>query len=124
MSGPEGRNADTRALVTGGAQGIGYAIAEALVDEGCKAVALVGRSREKGNRAAARLHALGAEAVFIGADISDAAQCRRAMEAALGHFGTLNALANAAATSAGRCWRPARSFSTPSSTPTSKARCS
>lgn len=100
MSRLEGRNADTRALVTGGAQGIGYAIAEALVDEGCKAIALVGRSREKGDEAAARLRALGAEAIFIGADISRVEQCRHAMEQALRHFGALNALVNAAATSA------------------------
>ena len=39
----KGRNADTRAIVTGGAQGIGFAVAETLVDEGCRALALVGR---------------------------------------------------------------------------------
>lgn len=100
MNGLEGRNADTRALVTGGAQGIGYAVAEALVDEGCKVIALLGRNREKGDKAAARLRAMGAEAIFIGADISSVEQCRHAIEHALEHFGTLNALVNAAATSA------------------------
>lgn len=100
MSDLNKRNASTRALVTGGAQGIGYAIAEALVDEGCEAIALLGRNREKGDKAAARLRAMGAQAIFISADISSVEQCRHAMGHALEHFGTLNALVNAAATSA------------------------
>lgn len=100
MSGLNERNSTTRAIVTGGAQGIGFAVAEALVDEGCKAVALIGRSRDKGEKAAARLQAKGADAIFISADVSSVADCKRAVETALAHFGTLNALVNAAATSA------------------------
>jgi NAD(P)-dependent dehydrogenase (short-subunit alcohol dehydrogenase family) len=94
------RNARTRALVTGGGQGIGFAVAERLVAEGCRAVALVGRNEEKGARAVAALEAAGAEAIFIGADVSKADDCARAVTTALEAFGTLNALVNAAATSA------------------------
>lgn len=100
MNGLTDRNAETRAIVTGGAQGVGFAVAEALADEGCKALALVGRSREKGERAAAALAEKGVDAIFIAADVSSVADCRRAVDMALAHFGTVNALVNAAATSA------------------------
>lgn len=45
MRAKPGRNAATSAIVTGGAQGIGFAVAEALAEEGCRTLALVGRYR-------------------------------------------------------------------------------
>ncbi|TIM31429.1 MAG: SDR family oxidoreductase [Mesorhizobium sp.] len=100
MNGSAGRNSETRAIVTGGAQGIGFAVAEALADEGCRALALVGRSREKGDKAVAALAKGGVDAIFISADVSVVADCKRVVETAIAHFGTVNALVNAAATSA------------------------
>jgi NAD(P)-dependent dehydrogenase (short-subunit alcohol dehydrogenase family) len=94
------RNRDTRAIVTGGAQGIGLAIATRLVEEGCRAVTLVGRSAEKGARAVAELEKLGAEAIFVSADVSDPGDCEKAVAAALKRFGSVNALVNAAGSSA------------------------
>ncbi|MER8952806.1 SDR family oxidoreductase [Mesorhizobium sp. M0833] len=100
MNGSAGRNSETCAIVTGGAQGIGFAVAEALADEGCRALALIGRSQEKGDKAVATLKRAGVDAIFISADVSEVADCKRAVEMAIGHFGTVNALVNAAATSA------------------------
>lgn len=100
MNGSAGRNSETRAIVTGGAQGIGFSVAKALADEGCRALALVGRSREKGDKAVAALAKDGVEAIFISADVSVVADCKRVVETAIAHFGTVNALVNAAATSA------------------------
>ncbi|RWK43609.1 SDR family oxidoreductase [Mesorhizobium sp.] len=100
MNGSAGRNSETRAIVTGGAQGIGFAVAEALADEGCRALALVGRSREKGDKAVAAFAKDGVDAIFISADVSVVADCKRVVETAIAHFGTVNALVNAAATSA------------------------
>ncbi|BCH13543.1 MULTISPECIES: SDR family oxidoreductase [unclassified Mesorhizobium] len=100
MNGSAGRNSETRAIVTGGAQGIGFAVAETLADEGCRALALVGRSREKGDKAVAALAKNGVDAIFISADVSVVADCKRVVETAIAHFGTVNALVNAAATSA------------------------
>lgn len=100
MSEAERRNSGTRAIVTGGAQGIGFAVARQLVAEGCKAIALVGRSKEKGAAAVAQLEKLGAEAIFISADISEPSNCLRAVDEATKHFGTINGLVNAAASSA------------------------
>lgn len=94
------RNANTRAIVTGGAQGVGFAVARQLVEEGCKAITLVGRSKEKGAAAVAKLEAMGTEALFVSADVSNPDDCARAVEAATKRFGVINGLVNAAATSA------------------------
>ena len=95
-----GRNAATSAIVTGGAQGIGFAVTEALAEEGCRALALVGRDRAKGERAVASLQAKGADAIFIAADLSSVADCRRVVATAVERLRSVNALVNAAATSA------------------------
>ncbi len=94
------RNSTTRALITGGAQGIGFAVAKQLAQESCQAIALVGRSKEKGAAAVAELEKIGAEAIFISADVSDPADCTKAVEAAVKRFGPINGLVNAAASSA------------------------
>jgi len=73
MNGSAGRNHETRAIVTGGAQGIGFAVAEALADEGCRALALIGRSQEKGDKAVAHFKKAGVDAIFISADVSKVA---------------------------------------------------
>ncbi|HWK67406.1 MAG TPA: SDR family oxidoreductase [Rhizobiaceae bacterium] len=94
------RNAGTRAIVTGGAQGIGFAVARQLVTEGCKALVLVGRSPDKGSLAVTALEKLGAEAIFVTADMSKPDECEGAVEAGLKRFGSINGLVNAAASSA------------------------
>jgi NAD(P)-dependent dehydrogenase (short-subunit alcohol dehydrogenase family) len=93
------RNGDTRAIVTGGGQGIGFAVARRLVAEGCRKLVLVGRSEEKGRKAVAELSATGADVRFVSADLGRVEDCRRVVEAALGAFGTVNALVNAAGSS-------------------------
>lgn len=94
------RNAGTSAIVTGGAQGIGLAIARQLAAEGCKKIALVARSGEKGRKAVAELEKAGAEAIFVSADLADPSACLRAVDEAQKRLGTINGLVNAAATSA------------------------
>jgi len=91
------RNAGTHALITGGAQGLGLAVARQLAAEGATAVALVGRSRAKGATAVRELGQLGMRAVFIEADISRVEDCRRAVAEAVAALGRVNALVNSAA---------------------------
>ena len=100
MSDLSTRNEETRALITGGAQGVGLAVARQLVDEGCKALVLLGRSEAKGRSAVAELEKKGAEAIFISADLADPDACLAAVEAGVRRFGDLNALVNAAASAA------------------------
>jgi NAD(P)-dependent dehydrogenase (short-subunit alcohol dehydrogenase family) len=90
----------SRAIVTGGAQGIGYAIASQLAEDGCKSIAIVGRDKAKGANAVAKLEKIGTEAIFISADISNDKAALGAVEEAAKRFGVINVLANAAATSA------------------------
>lgn len=94
------RNAKTKALITGGAQGVGLSVARQLVEEGCKSLVLLGRSEEKGRLAVAELEKLGAEAIFVAANLADPNQCLKAVEAGIKRFGSLNAMVNAAASAA------------------------
>ncbi|MBX3529043.1 MAG: SDR family oxidoreductase [Rhizobiaceae bacterium] len=90
----------TRALVTGGAQGIGFAVARQLVQEGCRSITLVGRSEAKGQRAVAALGKTGARVHFVGADLASVDDCRRAATAAFEALGGVDVLINAAGSSA------------------------
>lgn len=91
------RNQSTVALITGGAQGLGLAIATRLAREGARGIVLSGRSLEKGQRAAEGLQALGTECLFVQADVSVPEDCRRLVSTALERFGLVNGLVNAAA---------------------------
>lgn len=94
------RNAQTNVIITGGAQGLGLAVARQLVAEGCRKLALMGRSAAKGKAAVAELEKQGAEATFISADLADPVACLAAVESAVKRFGGINALVNSAASTA------------------------
>src|SRR5205807_8032098 len=79
---------------------LGLAIAEQLVEEGCRRIALAGRNQEKAAAALARLRARDVDAIFVRTDQSVIADCRRLIEEAVEHFGAVNGLVNAAASSA------------------------
>ncbi|MFT3847664.1 MAG: SDR family oxidoreductase [Propionivibrio sp.] len=91
------RHTETAAIVTGGAQGVGYAIARQLAREGCTRLYLAGRDAAKGERAVAELKELGATARFVALDLQDVAACLSLVDAAVAEFGMVNALVNAAA---------------------------
>lgn len=91
------RHGDTSAVITGGAQGAGLAIARQLVVEGCRKVMLAGRDREKGEKAVAELAAMGADVAFTAIDLQDIEACLALIDAAISRFGAVNALVNAAA---------------------------
>ncbi|WP_048645894.1 SDR family oxidoreductase [Nitratireductor soli] len=94
------QNTDTRAVIIGGTQGLGLAIARQLVAEGCQALVIAGRDRGKGEAAAAALSALGCKAHFVVADLGRLDDCSRAIAEAGRLVGPLNALVNAAASCA------------------------
>lgn len=81
--------AETRvALVTGGSSGIGRACAEALAAEGVK-VALADLDEARGREVA-----VGLEGIFISADLSKRAACKRAVEETVRVCGRLDILIN------------------------------
>ncbi len=87
----------TIALITGGTQGLGLAVADELVASGCRQIVLAGRSREKGAAAHARLVAAGADVYVLSCYISIAVVCAGMLDAAHAQFGPINALLNSAA---------------------------
>lgn len=97
MSDRNQRHNDTAAVVTGGAQGVGFAIARRLAAEGCRRLVLAGRDADKGGRAAAELSALGGTVRFISLHLQDVDACLGLIDAAVAALGTVNALVNAAA---------------------------
>ena len=91
------RNADTRAVITGGSQGLGFAIAQRLAEEGAKSIVISGRDTAKGEAAARKLKAMGTDALFVQTELAKADDCKRLVDTALDTFGSVNALVNSAA---------------------------
>jgi NAD(P)-dependent dehydrogenase (short-subunit alcohol dehydrogenase family) len=84
------------AIVTGAAQGLGYAIAKAYVAEGMK-VALMDIRGDILARVADELAALGGDVLPITVDLSDAVETQAAIDAALARYGTPRVLIHNAA---------------------------
>ena len=66
----------TTALVTGATSGIGRATAVALAKQRSH-VAVAGRNRQRGDQVVNEITAAGGRAVFVAADLTDAASARR-----------------------------------------------
>ena len=75
-------------LVTGGSQGLGLAISQALVKCGASRIGLMARTRSKGEAAAAKLSSLGdATVTFHETDISDPKSIETSFGAAIEELG-------------------------------------
>ncbi len=80
------------ALITGGASGLGEACVRSFVAEGAKAV-ILDMAEERGRAISSEL---GAEALFLRADVTDLNQVKKAVEEAVAHFGGVHILINCA----------------------------
>ena len=85
-------HSDTRALILGGTQGLGLAIAEALVAQGCTRLVLAARDVAKGEAEAARLGA-----TFVAVDLGDTASVIACVDRAADLMGGIDALCIAGA---------------------------
>lgn len=83
---------DTSALIIGGTQGLGLAIAERLRAEGCTRLVVSGRDRGRGESAAA-----GLGASYMAVDLEDTTAVVRLVDAAAQQMGRVTALVNAGA---------------------------
>jgi NAD(P)-dependent dehydrogenase (short-subunit alcohol dehydrogenase family) len=84
------------AIVTGGSQGLGEAIARLFGERGAAGLVICGRNAKGGERVASEISAIGCPTVFVRADLAKVADCRKVVAEADEHFGRIDALVNAA----------------------------
>ena len=81
------------ALVTGGAQGIGRAIVDALIENGAQ-VAIVDIDTAAGTETAEEIRQTGGTCLFVEGDVSNVAQMEVVAQQVAEHFGTIQLLVN------------------------------
>ena len=84
------------AIVTGGSQGLGEAIARLFGERGAAGLVICGRNAKGGERVASEISAAGCPTVFVQADLSNVADCRKVVAKADERFGRVDVLVNAA----------------------------
>jgi len=85
------------AVVTGGTQGLGAAVARTFAERGAAGIVICGRSQEKGEAKAKEISAAtDVKVVFVPADLGRVEDCRAVIARADTTFGRVDALVNAA----------------------------
>lgn len=84
---------DQVAMVTGATSGIGEAIARRFAAEGAQ-VAVIGRSRDRGNAVVSSIRQCGGKAHFYSTDVTSDAAVRDLVKSVLDRFGALNIVVN------------------------------
>ena len=85
------------AIVTGSATGVGAATAIMLAEKGINVVINYTRSKDDAEETAETCRSKGAEAIAVQADVSEDADCRNMVQAAIDKWGRLDYLVNNAA---------------------------
>ncbi|WOP15026.1 glucose 1-dehydrogenase [Ottowia sp. SB7-C50] len=86
---------DQVVLITGATAGIGYAAAVAFAREGARLM-VSGRNIEAGKKLLTELQALGAQAEFVRAEVSDESQVAQLVDACVARFGRVDVAVNSA----------------------------
>jgi NAD(P)-dependent dehydrogenase (short-subunit alcohol dehydrogenase family) len=84
------------AIVTGGSQGLGEAIARLFGERGAAGLVICGRNAKGGERVASEISATDCPTVFVQVDLANVADCRKVVAKADERFGRVDALVNAA----------------------------
>ncbi len=85
------------AVITGGTQGLGEAIARLFAERGAAGIVICGRNGERGEQVASEISSAGCPTVFVKADLTKVADCRKVIAKADERFGRADTLVNAAA---------------------------
>jgi acetoacetyl-CoA reductase len=85
---------DRVAIVTGGSRGIGASIAKELGKNGVKVVINYNSNSNAADQVVAEIKEFGSDALAVQADVSNAEDATRLVEAAVNHFGRLDILVN------------------------------
>ena len=98
MSNDYGRLDGKIAIVTGGTQGLGAAIATLFAERGAAGIVICGRNATKGEAKAAEISkATGTRVVYVQADLEKVEDARKVVSSCDTQFGRVDALVNAAA---------------------------
>jgi NAD(P)-dependent dehydrogenase (short-subunit alcohol dehydrogenase family) len=84
------------AVVTGGTQGMGEAVARLFAARGAAGLVICGRNKKKGDAVAGSLTKAGCKTHYVEADLAKVEDCRNVIATADKAFGTLHVLANCA----------------------------
>ena len=84
------------AVVTGGTQGMGEAVARLLARRGAAGLVICGRNKAKGEKIAGELTKGGCKTLYVEADLAKVEDCRNIIATADEAFGKLHVLANCA----------------------------
>ena len=84
------------AVVTGGTQGLGEAVAGLFADRGAAGIVICGRNVDNGHKVAERLSGRGCRTLYVQADLGSVEDCRKVVAAADQAFGRVDTLVNAA----------------------------
>jgi NAD(P)-dependent dehydrogenase (short-subunit alcohol dehydrogenase family) len=85
------------AIVTGGTQGLGEATARLFVERGAAGIVICGRNAAKGEKVRGALETMGADTVYVEADLGNLDDVRKVVQAADTSFGRVDCLVNIAA---------------------------
>ncbi len=97
MASDQGARLDGKvAVVTGGTQGLGEAIARLFAQRGAAGIVICGRNAAHGARVRDDLNGLGTKAIFVEADLASVEAARSVVAAADKAFGRVDVLVNAA----------------------------
>jgi NAD(P)-dependent dehydrogenase (short-subunit alcohol dehydrogenase family) len=86
------------AVVTGGTQGLGEAIARMFAARGAAGIVIVGRNAKKGKAVAADIGKAGVKVKYVQADLANVEDCRKVIAEADKAFKRVDVLVNVAAT--------------------------
>lgn len=81
-------------LITGGSSGLGRALAERLIGEGARGVALMARDSERLTKTADTLRGLGGDVLDLAGDVRRVEDLARFVEAAASRWGRIDGVAN------------------------------